>query len=239
MKRVQSSFQALGVGIGLAAIAIVGGSVLVSVAISILRTAGFSVQSNPEYQIALSLILLQGGTFGGISLLYLRHSGHDYVQIRIPTKRDGMWMLGGVVAMFVTMIAVITVLSVLQIHSARNKIVQLGVEDPRVFLLLIPCAFLIIGPGEELFFRGVIQSRLRDAFSPTMAVGLASVIFATAHTLSLVGTFQARVTTIATLFVVSLVLGVAYEWTGNLVVNAFIHGCYDASLFLLAYLSLR
>ncbi len=37
-------------------------------------------------------------------------------------------------------------------------------ENPDVLLLLIPASFLLIGPGEELLFRGVVQGRLRDYF---------------------------------------------------------------------------
>ncbi|WP_227356328.1 CPBP family intramembrane glutamic endopeptidase [Haladaptatus salinisoli] len=239
MTRVTEALRAVGVGLGLAIVAIFGSFALVLGASRALALGGVSVRGDPELRIALSLLLVQGVTFGGISLLYLRLRGREYVRVRVPTVNDGKWMLGGVLAMLAAMFAVVSILGALGIHSAQNEVVRLGVDDPRVFLLLIPCAFLIIGPGEELLFRGVIQSRLRDAFSPAIAIGLASAIFASAHALSLVGAFQARVATIASLFVVSLVLGIAYERTENLAVNAFIHGCYDASLFLLAYLAIR
>lgn len=224
---------------GLATAAVLGSFVLVFVVETLLTAAGVPVGQRPELQIGLSLLLVQGVTFGGLSVFYLRLGRRDYVHVRVPTRSDLAWMVGGSVAMFLSMVVVTATLSTLGIHSARNVVERLGVEDPNVFLLLVPAAFLVVGPGEELLFRGVIQSRLRESFSPAVAVLLATVLFAATHVLSLGGTFQARVATIASLFVISLVLGVAYERTGNLLVNAFVHGCYDASLFLLAYLTLR
>jgi membrane protease YdiL (CAAX protease family) len=105
-------------------------------------------------------------------------------------------------------------------------------------LALVPLSFLLIGPGEELLFRGVVQGRLRQAFSPIAAVVIASAIFAAVHVVALSGSAGGRAVTVGVLFLPSLVFGAAYERTGNLVVPSLIHGGYNATLFGLFYLSL-
>ncbi|MFB6178676.1 MAG: lysostaphin resistance A-like protein [Halorientalis sp.] len=239
MSRTARSLRALGVCFGLTLTALFGSAGLVVGASTTAHRLGVSFLGTPLGQILLSLVLVQGVTFSGLSIVYLSLSDMHWPSVRVPTYRDGAWIIGGVVAMFAAMWAILWILRRYDIHSAPNDVSRLGLADPRVFLVLIPAAFLIVGPGEELLFRGVIQSRLRESFSSVWAIGIATLLFAGTHALSLVGSIQARITTITTLFVGSLVLGIAYERTNNLVVSSVIHSCYDALLFGLAYWSVR
>lgn len=97
-------------------------------------------------------------------------------------------------------------------------------------------SILFVGPGEELLHRGVIQGRLRDAFGPLVSIVAASAVFAAAHVFGLSGSPAGVWFAVGTIFAISLVLGYAYERTGNLVVVMAIHGLYNAILFCLAYL---
>jgi membrane protease YdiL (CAAX protease family) len=108
-----------------------------------------------------------------------------------------------------------------------------------VLLLLIPAAFLLIGPGEELLFRGVVQGTLRRAFDPVPAIAIAAAVFAAIHYFALAGPSVGRVATIGVLFLPSLVFGAVYEYTDNLVVPSLIHGAYDATLFAVLYAVIR
>ncbi|MFB9808419.1 lysostaphin resistance A-like protein [Haladaptatus pallidirubidus] len=128
------------------------------------------------------------------------------------------------------------VLTTFGIQSAQNEIATLGEQDPRVFLLLIPLSFLLIGPGEELLYRGVVQERLRESFGRWPAIALASLIFAFVHVFSLQGQDTGIIVYLGILFVLSPILGAAYEYTRNLVVPALIHGAFNALQFGLAYL---
>ncbi|WP_390204588.1 CPBP family intramembrane glutamic endopeptidase [Halocatena marina] len=112
-------------------------------------------------------------------------------------------------------------------------------ETPEALLVMIPVTILLIGPGEELLFRGIIQGSLRERFGPIVAIVLASVIFAAAHVTSLTGGLESRIITVALLIVPALVFAIAYERTGNLVVPALIHGLYNATLFSLQYAAIK
>jgi len=223
----------------LAILALLAGNVLVGVVAFFLLSTGTVVTLSPQRQVGLSALLLQGVAFGGISLVYLRvrDLDFDFIKLRVPTLRDLGWTVGGFLALFLGMMAIAYVLTQFGFQPAENRVVQLGNQDPTVFLYLIPIAFILIGPGEELLFRGIIQGTLRESFGAPVAIAIASVIFAVAHTLSLIGNLQGRAIYIATLFFLSLILGVAYERTDHLAVNALIHGGYDALLFLIAFYS--
>ena len=116
---------------------------------------------------------------------------------------------------------------------ASNQIIEIGRQGPTVFLVLIPLSFLLVGPGEELLYRGVIQGTLRESFHPARASVLASLIFAMVHVFSLQG--SGKLVYIGVVFTLALVLGAAYELTDNLAVPALIHGAYNAAQFGLAY----
>lgn len=112
-------------------------------------------------------------------------------------------------------------------------------ENPEVLLLLVPASLLLIGPGEELLFRGVVQNRLSEALPAPVAIVLASLLFASIHFFSLSGAPQARLVSISVLVLPTLVFGTMYELTDNIVVPALIHGTYNATLFSLLYLTLQ
>ena len=212
-------------------------AVIIVLFTSILFSAGgISLLSRPTLLVAVSIVMGQGVSFGLFALLYLRYTGRglDYIHARIPTFSDLGWTVGGFIVFYGGLIVVSIVLTTFGIRSAQNEIAAIGKRDPKVFLLLIPLSFLLIGPGEELLYRGVVQERLRESFGRWPAIALASLIFALVHFFSLQG--AGKIVYLAILLVLSPVLGAAYEYTGNLVVSALIHGAFNALQFALAYL---
>ncbi|WP_137286244.1 CPBP family intramembrane glutamic endopeptidase [Halorussus salinisoli] len=201
-----------------------------------LIAAGVPLMDRPALLLGLSVVMGQGVAFGTFAVGYLAYTdrGLDFVEARIPTLRDVAWSVGGVVALFAGLVVVSAILSALDVQSASNAVEEFGEQDPRIFLLLVPLSFLFIGPGEELLYRGVVQGRLREAFGPWVAIGVASFVFAVVHVFSLQG--SGKLPYLAVLFVLSPVLGITYEWTDNLVVPAFVHGAFNAVQFYVAYL---
>lgn len=187
--------------------------------------------------VGLLLVVTQWGGFGGVVALYLRRRGEalSALGFRWLSLREFALVAGGVVAAFVLSIGGSIVLAALSVQGASNQAADLGQQDPTVFLLLIPAAFLVIGPCEELLFRGVVQRRLRESFGPAVAVVLAAALFASIHFFALNGPSLARLASISVLFFPSLVLGTTYEYTGNLVVPILIHSLYDAVIFAALY----
>ncbi|WP_231187538.1 CPBP family intramembrane glutamic endopeptidase [Haladaptatus sp. DYF46] len=122
------------------------------------------------------------------------------------------------------------------LQSAQNSVVDIAGQNPTIFLLLVPLSFILIGPGEELLYRGLIQGILRKSFSPVRAIILASLLFAAIHIFSLQGQLQGKLVYLSVVFALALVLGSLYEYTDNLAVPALVHGAYNATLFGFQYL---
>ena len=189
--------------------------------------------------IVVSLVMTQGVAFGGTALTYLKVRGlpFDYLDVHVPDLRDVGWAVGGYVLALVSAIVGIQIVTGItqqvagNVEPATNSAAQLGMQNPGILLLLIPASFLLIGPGEELLFRGIVQNRIRESFGPVAGVLLASAIFAAIHVTALVGSPTAMAMSIAILLFPSLVFGTVYELSRNLAVTAFMHGAYNATLF--------
>lgn len=239
-RRLPSPLVAVFVAAALAVGGLGAGSLLSLAASEALSTIG--VQLDVIAATVVSTLLLQGVSFFGLSFMYLRVRGIspvEYVGVRVPDLEGWMYAASGYVLAFVAAFTIIFVVVVLlDLTPAQNRAAALGEEDPRVFLALIVLAFVLIGPGEEILYRGVIQSRLRETFSAPVAIALATALFAAVHAPALAGALSGRALTVTMLFFPGLVFGITYELTDNVVVPAAIHAAYNATLFSLAYLSL-
>jgi len=183
--------------------------------------------------LVLGLVGLQGIGFGLVAYAYVRFSGFsfDFVPVSVPSLRDAGYVVGGYLTAFVLVLAaLVAVTTLFTTEPATNEGAQ-AAADSGILLWMIPASILLIGPGEELLFRGIIQGSLRRHFSAAGAIVLATAMFAPAHILSLSGSLQAAALTISVLSVPSLVFGFVYERTRNLAVPALCHGLYNATLF--------
>jgi hypothetical protein len=234
-----SPVRSVAVAVAVAIVGIVAGTALVFGSLTAIQASG--VRITPLGFIVASLVLLQGVAFGGVALGYLRYRGlsTDYLGVRVPSLPE----VGAVVVGYVTAIGVaITgaiVVTAAGVQAGSNQAAELGAENPEVLLLLIPASILIIGPGEELLFRGVVQNRLRETFDAVPGIVIASAIFAAIHFVALSGGAGARLVSIVVLFFPSLVFGAVYEYSKNLVVPALVHGIYNATLFTLLYVAIQ
>ncbi|MDS0243792.1 MULTISPECIES: type II CAAX endopeptidase family protein [unclassified Haloferax] len=235
MTTSRHQIRAVGVTLGVALGSFVIGAILLMLVSQVLSAVGISLLDRPALRLGLSTVLLQGVTFGGVALVYLqtRDSGLEFIQVRVPTRRDVAWIVGGFITLLVAVRVLSVVIAYLGFDHASNQIIEIGRQEPTVFLVLIPLSFLLVGPGEELLFRGLIQGTLRESFHPARAIILASLIFAMVHVFSLQG--SGKLVYIGVVFTLALVLGATYELTDNLAVPALIHGAYNAVQFGLAY----
>ena len=167
-----------------------------------------------------------------VGYLVVRQYEFSYIDLKLPTVRDLLWMAGGLVVLFGTLFAISMLFQSTGVESADHGTTQQAQENPELMLLLVPASILIIGPFEELLYRNVIQKALYETFSRYGAVVVGSVIFAVVHVLAYgtAGTGQV-IASLAVIFGLSIVLGAIYERTENLVVPALIHGVYNAILF--------
>ena len=98
------------------------------------------------------------------------------------------------------------------------------------FVVGVVVVALVPAVAEELVFRGVIQKNLVRWFSPHVGVWLGAALFSAIH-FQFFG-FVPR-------FVLGLVLGYLYLWSGNILVSMAAHFTQNAFRLLLLYLAQR
>jgi len=194
--------------------------------------------------LALTLVLGQYVAFGGLALGYLAWRGLDragvvaYLGVRRPSLKEIGIVIGSWALILVAITVVSAVIQQLGTETASNQSAELAMQNPAIIPLLIAASFLVIGPSEEILYRGVVQGRLRETLSPAPAILIASAIFAAVHVMALTGGISGRLTTVAILFFPSLVFGAVYEYTENLVVPALLHGLHNAVIFTILYITI-
>lgn len=197
---------------------------------------------DPSVTTALSTLALGLGT-GTVAAVYLRATGRgiEFLDLRVPGLRDAGYVVGGVVALLGLNLAIGLAFEWLGVESATHSVVRTAEANPEILLVLVPLAYLVIGPGEELLYRNVVQKSLYGTFSRGGAVVVGSVVFAAVHVFAFSGPGQsamATLNTLAVVFVLSLVLGAVYERTENVVASALVHGTFDAVAFVATYAQL-
>ncbi|UPV72831.1 CPBP family intramembrane metalloprotease [Halorussus limi] len=175
----------------------------------------------------------------GAGFLTLTGRGLDFLDLSVPDSRTlAKYVLGATAALFALRSAVVGVASLAGVPLAPPSILQSSVDTQSLLLAMIPLSVLVIGPSEELLFRGVVQRYLAGAFSVRGAVFGAGVLFAAIHLPTLV-VVPSALGIAVTLFVILLV-GLAFGWlyasTDSLPVAMAVHGLYNASIFASAYL---
>jgi len=200
--------------------------------------AGFEFTSAPV--LVVSLVGTQSGFVVAV-LLFMRWRGEPLsnVGLAVPGVKSTVLVALGLVATLATSLTVSIGAQLLNLQPAENATTAQAQGDPTQLLLLIPVMLLVVGPAEELLFRGVVQRRIRERASAPVAIVLGGALFASVHFVALVGDLSAIATTIGILFFPSLVFGALYEYGKNVVVNALVHGLYNSVLLLIAYAAFR
>ena len=232
--RLPSRVRAVLVAVGLVVAAILL-SLVVGVAVALpLLLGGFEPTSGT---VLVASLLATQLSFAAVAWLYLRRREWD-VSVAVPTRRDLTWVAWGVVATVVAAIGLLALSDLIGIEPVESVIEEAVVDEPALLLVLAGLSIVLVAPAEEYLFRGVVQTRLRRTFGAPLAIGIASLLFASIHLLNLVTVGVGAVVVVAVIFVVAVVLGAAYERTENLAVPVLIHGAYNTTLFVVSFVSL-
>lgn len=223
--------------IGLAITAYAAGNIIALAFVLILESIGIAVRGYPGRIAFVSAISLQAIGFGGIALVYLKYAEHDHNLIRLEGSwRRGIgYFVGGIVALILGLAGISIVITQIGIDPAESRVIT-NFKNPELLLVLIPISILIVGPAEELLFRGLVQGKIRRAIGPVGAIIIASALFASIHVFGLKGSLTETIATLSVIFVLSLILGSLYELSGNLVIPALVHGLYNAVQFYAKYM---
>jgi len=203
----------------------------------------FLVSLDALTQFVVAFVLSElGFVAAALAFLYATGRGLGYLDAGLLDRRAVGFVVAGTVGLFAFRLVAILAAQALGLPLAGNSVTQLAEEGLlETLLVLVPLSILVVGPAEELLFRGVVQRYLSEELSVFGAVALASVLFALVHVPT---TFVATPdplavgVTLTILFGLSMLLGYLYVWTENLLVPILVHGFYDALLFALAYVVL-
>ena len=228
--------RAAAVAIGLTVAGVVG-SVLLSipaVVVPLDPLAGF---------VAATVLSELGFAAVAVAFVLATGLGIGYLRLHGPDRRGWLLVVAGTLGMFVYRIVALLAVQLLGLPIAGNAVTDYpGVDVGTIVLVLVPISILVIGPAEELLFRGVIQRYLEGGFARPWAIVGTGVLFSLVH---LPTTYLANpdpvavTTTLVILFGLSILLSYLYAWTDNLVVPILVHGLYDALVFALAYVALE
>ena len=227
----KTHLRAIGGAFAVVVLVVLVASIAVSLGYPLLDAAGIGRES------ALGLALRSAFQFVGFGVAgvgYLVVTDQtDLVPIRYPTRRDLKWLIGGLAGLLALYVAATAVLSAMGIEGAESAIVAEGSDQPIYFLYLVPVTILLVGPTEELIFRGIVQGQFRRAYGTPVAVAAASAIFAAVHLSSYSG--DGLLATLGTVLILGGVLGIVYEKSENLVVPAVVHGLFNTVQFVTVY----
>ena len=227
--------------VGIGFVAFLVGLVFVSLAVPLVGSVVPVPEGSPER--ATLLMIAQYAGILAVAVLYVDANGWSLSDLRLeqPDLRDLAWTVAGVLVLFGALAAARIVAEQLGLGVTEHSIAEAARENPATLLPMIPLSVLVTGPVEELLYRGVVQTRLKEAFSAAPAVAIAAAVFSVVHVPAYAATGgldAALLTTLVVLFILGGVLGALYEHTGNLFVPAVAHGVYNAITFANTYLEL-
>lgn len=212
---------------------------LVSVALTALGVAVSVAMSIPAVFVGFDTTagFFLGTTLGSagyaivaVVFVYATRRGLEYFEFDGPRA----WGLVAGVTMGAFLFRTVTVYGSLAVGFNPSPPAIVGVDLPTetMLLVMIVASVLVVGPSEELLFRGVIQPYLRERLSPSAAIVGAAGLFAATHLLGLItATGVSALVPLGIAFVVALGFGWLYERTGTLVAPIVAHVGYNVLIY--------
>lgn len=242
-KRRASPTRSVLVGLGLALFGLFVANVLIT-PLAFLDPGLAQPDVDADRSSVIAMMVLNFGGFFLAGAIYLAYTGRgwSYVDLRLPTRRDLLWIVATTGGSILFIIAFGILVQLLELPSAPNEIVNVVGDDQVLLLAMFAIVVLANAPAEEFLFRNVIQKRLYEGFSTGVAIVLASVIFAVVHFPAFLvgdGPLVATFVSLGAVFVGSLIFGYAYAKTDNLVVPTAAHAGFNLFQFGLLYLQLE
>ena len=211
------------------------GILLASIIISsILLVTGISL-NELNFPSAIIILPINEGLIIGITLLFAKQKNASLKNLGLKRPTYKIILVGSLAAVFLLFLA--------GGISAIEEII-LGPDPDAEFLInailasnnlqlitLIGISLFLVGPAEELAFRGFLQRGFENSFGSINGLIIASVLFGMLHGLN---SFYS----IIPVTIVSLFLGYVWQKTGgNTTATAWMHGLYDAIAIAIAYVT--
>ena len=205
------------------------GSIVVAI---ILLGIGLDFQELTFPSALISLPITEGIILG-ITLLFAKQNGASLKQLGLKRPSLKTILIVSFAAVFLLLLAggisVIEEVILGPDPEAQLLVDALVPRDSLQLIALLAISLALVGPAEELAFRGFVQRGLETSFGKTAGLLIASILFGLLHGLN-------SLRSIIPVTVVSLFLGYVWQKTdGNTVAAAWVHGLYDAIAIAIVY----
>lgn len=207
------------------AVGLILGSIIVALIILGLKIDSTELQKM-TFPLALISLPVTEGIILAITLLFARHKGAGLRELGL--KKPSLKTMAKMSVAAVLLLFLAASISAVQesffgtTPDAENLAYAVLPRDEIQLIALVGIAIALVGPAEELAFRGFVQRGFENSFGKTAGLMIASVMFGLLHGLN-------SEYSIIPVTVVSLFLGYIWQKTdGNTVVSAWVHGLYDA-----------
>lgn len=208
---------------------IVAGSIIL---IAVTLMLGLDLQ-NLAFPVALVSIPINESIILLITFLFARgkRANLKHLGLKKPTFKT---------LVIVTLSAVLLLLLASAIAATQETILGPDPESETIadavlakdlfqLVALMGLSIAMVGPVEELAFRGFVQKGFENSFGKSAGLLIASILFGLLHGLN-------SLRSILPVTAVSLFLGYVWQKTnGNSIATGWMHGLYDATVILIAY----
>lgn len=209
-------------------LALIGGVIVASLLIgAILSSMNLDIMNLP-YPYALLSVPINEATFLGITLLF---AGFSRLGFKKLDPKTAVWVSAAAVLLIFLAGAIAAIeTTVFGPDPLTEQLSQAIVpKDLIQLVLLIALNLVLVGPVEELTFRGYIQQGLQNSLGKPAGLLVAALLFGLIHSLN-------SPYSVLPVFAVGLVLGYVWQRTGgNTTATALMHGMYNTIQFILIY----
>lgn len=211
------------------AVGILMGSIVTGL---LLLGMGFDYQDLP-FPLSLLAIPINHSIMLGITLLFAKCKGASLGKLGLKKTSLRILIIVSFSAVLLFLLAIgISIIEEVVLGpdpTAELLAKSLTPRDLFQLIAMISLFLSLVGPIEELAFRGFVQKGFENSFGKMKGLVIASVLFGLLHGLN-----SLRV--IVPIFAISLVLGYVWQKTsGNTTASALMHGTYDSIGITIAY----
>ena len=214
-------------------LALVGGILLGSLVVGlVLLGMGIDYLSLP-FPIALISLPVNETIFVVITLLFAKYKGASLKELGLKKPSVRILMIVSVVAVPLLLLGVGISVGEQMVFGPdpMAELLEKSVmpRGPFQLVAMVVLSLVLVGPCEELAFRGFVQRGFENSFGKRWGLLVSSVLFGLLHGLN-------TPYAVVPVFVVGLVLGYVWQRTGgNTTATALMHGVYNTIAIATAY----
>ena len=213
--------------------ALVGGILMGAI---IVELALFGMKIDPSdlpFPIALISVPVTEAIILEVTLLFARYKGASLKELGLKKASFGVLAIVSVIAvpLFLLVAGISVGEEVIFGPDPMAELVEKAVmpRDSFQLVVMIILFLVLVGPCEELAFRGFVQRGFENSFGKMKGLLIASVLFGLLHGLN-------TPYALFPLFVGGLILGYVWQRTGgNTTASALMHGVYNSIAIAAAY----